>query len=78
VTPVLLYFLIESPVKMVVAGGITQALLLPALGAAAVYLRHRRLPREIAPPAPVTAALWVVAVLLLLAMAAYAAQTLRG
>jgi hypothetical protein len=75
---VLLYFAIESPVKMVVAGGITQALLLPALGAGALYLRHRRLPREIAPPTIVTLMLWIAGVLMLLGMAAYAALTLRG
>lgn len=78
VTPVVLYLLVESPVKMVVAGGITQALLLPALGAAAVYLRHRRLPREIAPPLAVTALLWLAAVLMLFGMAYYALLTLRG
>jgi Mn2+/Fe2+ NRAMP family transporter len=78
VTPVALYWLIESPVKMVVAGGITQALLLPALGAAALYLRHRRLPREIAPPAWVTAMLWSVGALMLLGMTAYVVLTLRG
>jgi len=76
VLPVILYFAIESPVKMVVAGGITQALLLPALGAAAVYLRHRRLPPEIAPPGIVTLLLWIVGALMLLGMAGYAALTL--
>jgi len=78
VTPAILYWLFESPVKMVVAGGITQALLLPALGGAAVYLRHRRLPREIGPPAWVTAMLWAVAALMLLGMLDYVFLTLRG
>jgi manganese transport protein len=78
VLPVILYFAIESPVKMVVAGGITQALLLPALGAAAVYLRHRRLPPEIAPPGIVTLLLWIVGALMLLGMSAYAVLTLRA
>lgn len=78
VVPVLLYWLLESPVKMVVAGGVTQSLLLPALGGAALYLRHRHLPRELAPPAFVTAALWAASALMLLGMLYYVALTLRG
>jgi Mn2+/Fe2+ NRAMP family transporter len=54
-----LYWLFESPVKMVVAGGIAQSLMLPAVAGATVYLRHRRLPREVAPTAWTTAALWL-------------------
>ena len=46
VVPVLLYLLFESPVKMVVAGGISQSVMLPITGAGALYLRHRRLPRS--------------------------------
>lgn len=78
VTPAVLFWLLESPVKMVVAGGITQALLLPALGAAALYLRHRHLPREIAPPGFVTLALWAVSALMLVGMGYYVVLTLRG
>ncbi len=78
VVPTLLYFLFESPVKMVVAGGIAQSLLLPALGAAAVYLRHRHLPSEVAPAAGVTAALWATSALMLAVMLYYVALTLRG
>lgn len=78
VVPAVLYWLFESPVKMVVAGGVTQSLLLPALGGAAVYLRHRHLPREIAPPAFVTAALWAASALMLLGMLYYVALTLSG
>ena len=44
---------------MVVAGGIAQAALLPALGVAALYLHHRCLPREVAPGRFVTAGLWL-------------------
>jgi hypothetical protein len=66
VVPVLLYLLFESPVKMVVAGGISQSVMLPITGAGALYLRHRRLPRELAPGRVVTVGLWVAT----LAMAA--------
>lgn len=59
VGPALLYLVFQSPVKMVVAGGIAQAVLLPALGAAALYLHHRCLPPEVAPSRFVTVFLWV-------------------
>ena len=46
--PAMFYWFFESPVRMVVAGGIAQALMLPSLGFAAIYLRHTQLPRELA------------------------------
>jgi Mn2+/Fe2+ NRAMP family transporter len=70
--PVGLYWVFASPVKMVVAGGIAQAVMLPLVGAGAVWLRHRRLPPELAPSLPVTIALWVAAVLMAAMMAYYA------
>ena len=60
-TPAVFYWFIESPVQMVVAGGIAQALLLPLLGLAAVYLRHTQLPAPIQPSAFTTTMLWVSA-----------------
>jgi len=62
--PALLYALFASPVKMVVAGGIAQAVMLPILGGATLYLRYRHLPREVAPPALVTAGLWLATALM--------------
>jgi Mn2+/Fe2+ NRAMP family transporter len=59
ITAALAYLLVESPVRMVVFGGVAQALMLPVVGAGTIYLRHRRLPTEIAPHAFVTASLWV-------------------
>ena len=56
--PALLYWFFESPVRMVVAGGIAQAMMLPLIGAAAIYLRHAALPRELQPSWLTTAALW--------------------
>lgn len=76
--PALLYLVFESPVKMVVAGGIAQAALLPVLGAAALYLHHRCLPREVAPGPIVTAGLWL-ATLGMTAVTLYSLWiTLRG
>jgi manganese transport protein len=57
--PAILYWFFESPVQMVVAGGVAQALLLPLIGAAAVFLRHRHLPAEIRPSTGTTILLWV-------------------
>jgi Mn2+/Fe2+ NRAMP family transporter len=44
-----LFAAIKNPVKMVIAGGLAQALTLPLLAAAAVYLRYRRTDRRLAP-----------------------------
>jgi hypothetical protein len=61
VIPAILVITVQSPVTMVVVGGIAQSLMLPILGVAAVYLRHKRLPKQLAPSGFVTAALWVCA-----------------
>ena len=59
--PVTLYLTLESPVAMVVAGGIAQASMLPALALAAIVLRHRHLPPAVAPSRATTVLLWVAA-----------------
>jgi manganese transport protein len=59
VVPVLLYWFLKAPVQMVVAGGIAQALMLPLIGTAAVYLRHRQLPVDVQPSLVTTALLWI-------------------
>jgi hypothetical protein len=75
VVPVLLYLLFESPVKMVVAGGISQSVMLPIAGAGALVLRHRLLPRDLAPGRLLTAGLWV-ATLVMAAVTAYSLAAL--
>ncbi len=78
VVPVLLFFVFESPVKMVVAGGITQSVMLPIAGAGTLYLHHRRLPRDLRPPRAVTVGLWA-ATLVMAAVTGYGLfLTLRG
>jgi manganese transport protein len=57
--PAIFYWLFESPVRMVVAGGVAQALMLPLIGLAAIYMRHRQLPRDLHPAAATTAVLWL-------------------
>jgi len=59
IVPVMLYWFFESPVRMVVAGGVAQALMLPLIGLAAIYVRHTQLPRELQPSLATTVALWL-------------------
>ena len=73
--PVILYWFFESPVKMVVAGGLAQALMLPVIGVSALYLRHRHLPPELAPPAWVTVFLWAATLIIVCLMGYYALLT---
>ncbi len=77
VVPVLLYLLFESPVRMVVAGGISQSAMLPITGAGALYLRYRRLPRELAPGRVLTAGLWT-ATIVMAAATVYSLAALVG
>ncbi len=78
VVPVLLYLLFESPVKMVVAGGISQSVMLPITGAGALYLRHRRLPSALRPSRLMTFGLWASTLLMAVATAFGLFLTLRG
>ena len=68
--PALLFLFFASPVKMVVIGGIAQAMMLPVIGVGTIYLRHRRLPQRIAPAGWVTVGLWV-STLLIIAVTTY-------
>jgi manganese transport protein len=59
VYPAATFLLFASPVKMVVAGGIVQALLLPLAALGTLYLHHRHVPPELRPVRAVTMALWL-------------------
>jgi Mn2+/Fe2+ NRAMP family transporter len=78
VVPVLLYLLFESPVKMVVAGGISQSVMLPITGAGALYLHHRRLPGDLRPGRLVTVGLWAATLVMAVVTACGLFLTLRG
>jgi manganese transport protein len=78
IVPVALFLTFKAPVTMVMLGGIAQSLMLPVIGIAAIYLRHRRLPREIAPSAWTTGALWITTAAMFVVMAYYAILTARG
>jgi len=62
IVPVILFFVFQSPINMVKAGGVAQAAMLPILSIGALYLRHKRLPGSVAPNLLSTVLLWVAAV----------------
>ncbi|MEO5958575.1 MAG: Nramp family divalent metal transporter [Opitutaceae bacterium] len=64
--PVVLFFVFKSPVQMVKAGGVAQAAMLPVLAFGALYLRHKRLPKAVAPNRITTVLLWVAALTIIL------------
>jgi manganese transport protein len=76
--PAILFWTIGSPVRMVVAGGLAQALMLPLIGLAAVYLRHRHVPKDLQPAPLTTAALWLSAIVMASAAVYYVGSQLRG
>jgi manganese transport protein len=59
IVPAMFYWFLESPVQMVVMGGVAQALMLPIIGLSTIYLRHRRLPSSMHPTPLTTAVLWI-------------------
>jgi hypothetical protein len=77
VIPVILYFAVESPVKMVVAGGLAQAMMLPVICIGTLYLRYRHLPKEIFPSRWVTIGLWIASGIIVWLMGYYLIEQLR-
>jgi hypothetical protein len=67
--PVALYLFFRSPVTMVKVGGFAQALMLPVLSVGSLYLRHKGLPKDIAPGAVPTVTLWFAALVIVSVMA---------
>ncbi|NWG14117.1 MAG: Nramp family divalent metal transporter [Acidobacteria bacterium] len=72
VVPLILFLVFQSPVKMVVAGGVSQSLMVPVIAVGALFLRHRRLPAEIAPSRATTFFLWFSSVVIICLMVYYA------
>jgi manganese transport protein len=70
VVPVTFYWFLRSPVQMVVAGGVAQALMLPLIGGAVIYLRHTQVPDDIRPGTLTTVVLWISSAVML-AFASY-------
>ncbi len=59
IVPVILYWFLESPVQMVIAGGVAQAMMLPLIGMAVIYLRYTEVPPAIRPTIATTVLLWL-------------------
>jgi manganese transport protein len=74
--PVSFYWFLRSPVQMVVAGGVAQAMMLPLIGIAAIYLRHRHVPASVRPSAATTIVLWISAGVMLAFALYYISSTL--
>ncbi|MHC4300956.1 MAG: transmembrane Mn(2+) transporter, partial [Planctomycetota bacterium] len=55
----LLYVGVRAPAKMVLASGMAQAIMLPMLGAAALYFRYRRCDENLRPGRLWDAMLWI-------------------
>jgi manganese transport protein len=68
---------IGSPVQMVKWGGVAQALMLPIIAIGVLYLRHKRLPREVAPSGLITVMLWITSLIIIAVMGWYAVLILR-
>lgn len=71
VIPCLVFFATGESVQMVKVGGVVLGLMLPVLAFSVVYLRHRKLPPELAPGGATTVLLWLVAFLMLVTMTAF-------
>lgn len=54
----LVFVFVQAPARLVLAGGVAQALMLPVLGAAALWARHRRTDPALAPGRIWDALLW--------------------
>ncbi|NWF83775.1 MAG: Nramp family divalent metal transporter [Bryobacteraceae bacterium] len=61
--PAGLFLILESPVQMVKAGGLAQAVLLPVIAVGALFMRYRGLPAEVRSSHLTTAGLWIAAIL---------------
>lgn len=70
VVPACLYWWFRAPVQMVVAGGIAQAMMLPIIGSATIFLGRRHMPAEIRPGLGVQLFLWI-ATLVMFSFAGY-------
>jgi manganese transport protein len=77
IVPVILFLVFRSPVTMVKAGGVAQAMMLPVIAIGALYMRHKGLPKQAAPGAFATAGLWLAAVVITAVMAYSAVLSLR-
>jgi amino acid transporter len=78
IVPVILILSFQSPVYMVKAGGIAQALMLPVIAVGILYLRIKRMPREVLPDSLQTIGLWAAAIVMIVVTVYYVGQLVTG
>jgi manganese transport protein len=71
IIPIAFYFIFQSPVQMVMAGGIAQSIMLPVIAWATVYLHHHYLPKPLKPTILTTILLWFASILITTLMLYY-------
>jgi Mn2+/Fe2+ NRAMP family transporter len=69
ILPCFTFYFVREPVVMVKVAGISQAILLPAMGFGALYLINHRLPTSIKPALWVRRALWATSAIMLAVVA---------
>lgn len=77
VVPAVLFWVFREPVGMVFVGGLAQFLMMPVIAAATLYLRHRRLPPEVAPSRRITLAVWGAGLVIASLMGYYVLSQIR-
>jgi manganese transport protein len=75
--PIGLILFFQSPVKMVVIGGVFQSAMLPVIGVGALYLRHKRCPAQVRPGTLTTIGLWISAGVIVMMMSYALWSTLK-
>ena len=74
-----MYFMwLESPVLMVMIGGLAQAVMLPVIAFCTVYLNAKRTPKSILPPGWIKLLLWTSALVMVVMMLMSAIQRLMS
>ena len=76
--PSLYYMWLESPVLMVMIGGLAQAVMLPIIGFCAIYLSRFHMPKQILPKGWIRLALWVSTLIMAVMMGYSAIQRLTS
>ena len=70
--PAAMFLIFQSPVKMVVAGGVGQALMLPVIAVGSLYLRYKHMRKDVTTSRWMTALLWIASILIVSLMFYYA------
>jgi manganese transport protein len=76
--PACFFWWLKAPVQMVIAGGLAQAMMLPLIGIATIYLSHRHVPADIRPATGTSILLWCSTLVMFLFAAYYVWSRLFG